>query len=174
MLSAHGSSRAELPRTVISTCIVSFGNTLKVQTICQQATAKGEFIDADHLPAFDMILAVANGSVQYPALPKSISQINIDLKVNNPGGSADATVVDLSKFHFELGGNPFDATFNMITPVSNATFKGAVNGTIDLGSLKDAIPLEDASMDGIIKANINLAADYNMIEKEEYEKIPYH
>ncbi len=140
-------------------------------TLALQATAKGEFIDADHLPAFDMILAVANGSVQYPALPKSISQINIDLKVNNPGGSADATVVDLSKFHFELGGNPFDATFNMITPVSNATFKGAVNGTIDLGSLKDAIPLEDASMDGIIKANINLAADYNMIEKEEYEKI---
>lgn len=135
------------------------------------ATAKGEFVDSDHLPAFDMILAVNKGKVQYPDLPKSIDNINIDLKVDNPGGSADATVVNLSKFHFELGGNPFDASLNVVTPVSNATFKGDMRGTIDLGSLKDAIPLEDASIDGIIKTDINLAANYNMIEKEEYEKI---
>ena len=140
-------------------------------TLALEATAKGEFIDGDHLPAFNLILAVNDGSVQYPNLPKSVDRIQIDLKVNNPGGSADATVVDLNKFHFELGGNPFDANFNVVTPVSNATFKGAINGTIDLGSLKDAIPLEDASMGGIIKANINMAADYNMVEKEEYEKI---
>lgn len=140
-------------------------------TLALEATAKGEFIDADHLPAFNLILAVNDGSVKYPDLPKSVDRIQIDLKVNNPGGSADATIVDLNKFHFELGGNPFDANFNVVTPVSNATFKGAINGTIDLGSLKDAIPLEDASMGGIIKANINMAADYNMIEKEEYEKI---
>ena len=140
-------------------------------TLALQATAKGEFTDADHLPAFDVILAVNNGSVQYPDLPKSINRINIDLKINNPGGSADATIVDLNKFHFELGSNPFNANFNMVTPVSNATFKAAVNGTIDLESLKDAIPLEETSMGGIIKANISVAADYNMIEKEEYEKM---
>ncbi len=140
-------------------------------TLALEATAKGEFIDGDHLPAFNLILAVNDGSVQYPDLPKSVDRIQIDLKVNNPGGSADATIVDLNKFHFELGGNPFDANFNVVTPVSNATFKGAINGTIDLGSLKDAIPMEDASLGGIIKANINMAADYNMVEKEEYEKI---
>ncbi|MBP8790174.1 MAG: AsmA family protein [Breznakibacter sp.] len=140
-------------------------------TLALEATAKGEFIDTDHLPAFNLILAVNDGSVKYPNLPKSVDRIQIDLKINNPGGSADATVVDLNKFHFELGGNPFDANFNVVTPVSNATFKGAINGTIDLGSLKDAIPLEDASMNGMVKANINMAADYNMIEKEEYENI---
>lgn len=146
--------------------------SLKTQgSLALEASAKGEFIDSDHLPAFDMILAVNNGKVQYPDLPKSIDNINIDLKVNNPGGSADATVTNLSKFHFELAGNPFDASLNVVTPVSNATFKGIMRGTIDLNSLKDAIPLEDASIGGVIKTDITVAADYNMIEKEDFEKI---
>lgn len=140
-------------------------------TLALEATAKGEFVDADHLPAFTMVLDVANGMVQYPDLPKSLRNINIDLKINNPGGSADATTVDLNKFHFELGSNPFDANLNVVTPVSNATFKGGLTGVIDLGSLKEAIPLDSINIDGIIKADIQLAANMQMIEKEEFEKI---
>jgi uncharacterized protein involved in outer membrane biogenesis len=135
------------------------------------AAAKGRYIDTDHLPAFNVVLNVNNGRIQYPDLPKSIENIQIDAKVENPGGSLDQTVTDISKFHFKLGENPFEATFWVGTPISNATYKGKVNGTIDLGSLSDAIPMDSMELKGIITADMSINGDYEMVEKEEYENI---
>lgn len=136
-----------------------------------EATVKGLYVDTDRLPAFDLLLSVEDASLKYPDLPESINDIQILTKVNNPGGSMDATVTDISKFHFVVAGNPFDASLNIVTPTSNATFKGAMKGVLDLTSLKKALPLEGMSMAGLINANLSVAADYNMIEKELYEQI---
>jgi uncharacterized protein involved in outer membrane biogenesis len=87
-------------------------------------TVKGDYIDSDHLPAFNVDLSVNNGKIKYPDLPESIDAINIHCVVDNPGGSADGTVTDIENFHFELAGNPFDASMNIISPVSNLTFEG--------------------------------------------------
>ncbi|TAJ07903.1 AsmA family protein [Marinilabiliaceae bacterium JC017] len=136
-----------------------------------ESTVKGDFTDSEHLPAFDLVLLVENASVQYPDLPKSIDQINVDLKVNNPGGSPDATVASIDKFHFELGGNPFDARMKVIRPVSNPAFSGKAKGKIDLGSLADALPLDSFELKGLVSADLVVDGDYEMIEKEAYEQI---
>ncbi|MFT3739038.1 MAG: AsmA family protein [Breznakibacter sp.] len=136
-----------------------------------EAKMKGLYVDTGHLPAFDLLLSVEDASVKYPDLPESVKDIQILTKINNPGGSLDATVTDISKFHFVVAGNPFDASLNIVTPISNATFKGAMKGVLDLTSLKKALPLDSMTMAGIINANLSVAADYNMIEKELYEQI---
>jgi len=136
-----------------------------------EATLKGRYVDTDHMPAFDFLLDVQDGSVKYPALPESVKDIQIRTKINNPGGSLDNTVTDVEKFHFNVAGNPFDASLNVVTPISNATFKGAMKGIIDLGSLKKAIPLDSMSISGLINADLVLAGDYNMVEKELYDQI---
>ncbi|MBN2743329.1 MAG: AsmA family protein [Marinilabiliaceae bacterium] len=139
--------------------------------IALEATAKGTYVDEEHLPAFNLLLSVQDASFQYPDLPESIQNIQIVTKVNNPGGSADNTVVDVEKFHFEMAGNPFDASLNLKTPISNATFVGQANGTINLTSLKNAIPLDSMTISGIVKANIQLGGDMKLIESENYEEI---
>jgi hypothetical protein len=136
-----------------------------------EATMKGKYIDTDHMPAFNFLLSVNDASIKYPDLPESIQDIQISMKVDNPGGSLDNTVTDIDKFHFKLGSNPFDANLNVIKPVSNATFNGGMHGTINLETLKKAIPLDSMTIKGIIAANIQVAGDYNMIEKEQYESI---
>jgi hypothetical protein len=136
-----------------------------------EATLKGRYIDTDHMPAFDFLLDVQDGGIKYPSLPESVKDIQIKTKINNPGGSLDNTVTDVEKFHFAVAGNPFDVSLNVVKPISNATFKGAMKGVIDLGSLKKAIPLDSMTIDGIINADLALAGDYNMIEKELYEQI---
>jgi len=136
-----------------------------------EATLKGRYVDTDHMPAFDFLLDVQDGSVKYPALPESVKDIQIRTKINNPGGSLDNTVTDVEKFHFNVAGNPFDASLNVVTPISNATFNGAMKGIIDLGSLKKAIPLDSMSISGLINADLVLAGDYNMVEKELYDQI---
>jgi len=140
-------------------------------TLKLEATAKGRYIDEDHLPEFDVVLNVNNGRIQYPDLPESIDDIQIDMQVNNPGGSMDQTLTNISEFHFELGGNPFDANLRVETPVSNATYKGAMKGTIDLASLSDAVPMDSMELRGVINSDLTINGDYEMVEKELYEDI---
>ncbi len=132
---------------------------------------KGDYIDSDHLPAFNVDLSVNNGRVKYPDLPESIENINIKCIVDNPGGSADNTVTNIENFHFELVNNPFDASMKITSPVSNLTFSGKAVGKIDLGSLEKAIPLDSFEIRGVIDADIVVKGDYEMVDKEQYEKI---
>lgn len=136
-----------------------------------EASAKGTYIDTENLPAFNLVLNVKDGLIQYPDLPKSIEDIQIDVKVNNPGGAMDLTVTDISKFHFELGDNPFDASLWIGTPVSNATYKGSMKGNIDLASLTEAVPMDSIELRGVISTDISINGDYEMVEKELYEEI---
>lgn len=135
------------------------------------AKVKGDYVDEDHLPAFNMVLEVLDAMIQYPDLPKSIDKVGVRLKVNNPGGLMDNTVANLEQFHFELGGNPFDASLLVTTPVSNLTFKGLVDGKIDLASLKDAMPLDSVELKGLIEANLSLDGNNELIEAGRYEDI---
>nr|WP_321410253.1 AsmA-like C-terminal region-containing protein [uncultured Carboxylicivirga sp.] len=132
---------------------------------------KGDYIDEDHLPAFNLKLAVRDGMIQYPDLPKSINDINIALKIDNQGGSADNTFSELEKFHFELGGNPFDASLLVTTPVSNLTFKGKVDGKIDLTSLEDVVPLDSVELKGLIEAHVSLDGNTALIDEDKYDEI---
>ncbi|MCU4157948.1 AsmA family protein [Carboxylicivirga sp. A043] len=136
-----------------------------------KASVKGDYIDEDHLPAFNLDLAVENGMIQYPDLPESINNINVSLLVENEGGSADNTITSLKQFHFEVADNPFDASFSVVKPVSNPTFKGNAVGSIDLQSLANAMPLDSFDIKGLIETDFSIDGDYAMIEKEEYEKI---
>ena len=105
------------------------------------ANIKGEYIDLSHIPALDVAFRINDGVIKYPDLPKSLNDINVDLTVKNPGGNADLTTVDLSKFHFELGNNPFDALLKVTTPISNATIDAMLKGTVNLNSLKEALDI---------------------------------
>ncbi|MDO4461854.1 MAG: AsmA-like C-terminal region-containing protein [Bacteroidia bacterium] len=135
------------------------------------AIAKGTYIDLENIPSLDVAFKINNASVKYPDLPKTLNNINVSVTANNPGGSADLTAVDINTFHFELGDNPFDATLNLVKPLSNPTFKAAVLGKIDLGSLQDALPLDSMSISGLIDANLNIATDMKAIETENYDKV---
>lgn len=131
--------------------------------------AKGIYNDKQ-LPAFGLKLLIQNAMFQYPALPKSATNIQVDLAVNNKTGVPDATIVDLNKFHVELGGNPVDAKLHLSTPVSDANINAEVIAKIDVGSLKDVIPLEKGDeLNGNVNANIKMKGRMSYIEKEQYE-----
>lgn len=133
------------------------------------AWAKGR-MQGDDIPAFEASLAVDNGSFQYPDLPKGISNINVAALAKNPGGSADLTVVDVSKFSMTMAGNPFAATLHLTTPISDPAFAVTANGVIDLGTIEQIYPLEDMSLNGVLNANLNLKGRLSYVEKELYDR----
>ena len=133
------------------------------------AWAKGKMTDTT-LPAFEASLNVTNGQFRYPALPKSVDNIQIAASAKNPGGSADATVVNVQPLQFSLAGNPFSATLNLTTPVSDPAFAVTAKGKIDLGMIQDVYPLEDMELNGIFTTDLDLKGRLSYIEKELYDQ----
>ena len=130
--------------------------------------AKGTYNDS-LMPGFGIKLLVENGSFKYPSLPASAQNINIDLAVDNKDGKPDNTIINLKKFHADLGGAPIDMRLFVTTPVSDANMEGMVKGVIDLAAMKSFIPVEDASLAGVIKADVDFAGRMSQIEQEKYE-----
>jgi len=132
--------------------------------------AKGTY-NASQLPAFAVNLVIGNAMFKYPSLPKSVNNINVDIKVLNPNGVLDATTIDVNKFHVEMAGNPIDMTAHVKTPISDPGIKAEIKGIINLASVKEFIPLEKGdNLSGIIKSDISISGNVSAIDKKEYEK----
>ena len=132
--------------------------------------ARGIYNDKN-MPAFGLKLTIKDAMFQYPSLPKAVTNIQVDLAVNNKTGSPDATVIDLNKFHIELAGNPVDATLHLSTPVSDANIKATVLAKLNLATVKDVMPLEKGDdLNGMINADVKMNGRMSAIEKEQYEK----
>ena len=133
--------------------------------------ARGEMRGAA-LPAFELRTEVRNGSFQYSSLPKAVDGINIDVRIANPGGVADKTELDLSKFTLRMAGNSLSASAYATNLVSDPTFRAAVDGRVDLGAVKEVYPLEKGmELSGLITADVKVSGRMSDIEKSRYEQI---
>jgi hypothetical protein len=123
------------------------------------------------MPAFNMDLKVNNARFNYPDLPKSAENINIDLLIDNKDGVDDNTVIDLRKFHVELGDNPIDFSMYLIKPVSDPDFKAKIQSQVNFESLAEVIPLDEGMrFSGTITADANFAGKMSALENEQYDQ----
>jgi hypothetical protein len=136
-----------------------------------KGSAKGIYSSADStMPDISLNLKVDNGLISYPALPEKISNIFINADVFTDGKIMDRSTVNLDRFHFELAGSPFDATFFLKTPVSDPDFNASLNGKIDLVALSKAIPMDSIQLSGVVEMAVSLAGRLSMIEKQQYDR----
>jgi hypothetical protein len=139
-------------------------------TLAMDGFAKGIY-NAKSMPAFGGKLIIKDAMFKYPSLPKSVTDIQVDLVVDNKTGKPDATIIDLNKFHVEMAGNPVNAVMHVSTPVSDANIVGEVMAKINLATMKDVIPMEKGDdLNGLIAADIHMKGRMSSIEKKQYEK----
>ncbi|HSH53350.1 MAG TPA: AsmA-like C-terminal region-containing protein, partial [Bacteroidales bacterium] len=129
---------------------------------------KGTYSEKE-MPLVNLKLLVEDALLQYPDLPKSVDNINIDLDVFYDGVNDDKTKVDLNRFHVEMADNPFDIGMHIRTPFSDPYIEGSIDGHVILNTLADALPLEDMKLSGEIIADVDIAGNLSTIEKEQYE-----
>lgn len=130
---------------------------------------KGIYNDNNY-PSFALNILVDNGQFKYPDLPQSVEDIDVNAKINFPGGSdLDRLVVEVSKFNFTMAGNPVSANLLVKTPMSDPDLKGEVNGKMDLNQVDEVYPLEEGDeLSGMITANVSFEGRMSMIENENY------
>ncbi len=131
---------------------------------------EGIYKDMNTLPAFALNFQVINGMFKYPSLPKEVNNVNIVCKIDNKGGSADNTTIDISNFHIELAGNPVDMRLFLSTPISDPAINMNIKGALDMASVKQVYPMEGQDITGSFKADVTMKGKMSAIKEEKYNE----
>ncbi len=123
--------------------------------------AKGIY-DSLSMPAFDLNMKVENAMFKYPDLPTAISNISMDLLIDNKDGVIDNTIIDLKQFHMDFGNNPIDARAR-IANLIDYNMDAKVNGKLNLAELNSMFPMEGISMKGQFSIDLEAAGVYDSI-----------
>ena len=107
---------------------------------------KGKY-EGEQLPAFGVNLVVSDAMFQYPDLPTAVSNIQMDMHVNNEDGIIDHTVIDLKKFHMDLGKNPVDARA-LVKNLSNSQIDAEAKAKLNLHDLIQMFPMPGLELKG--------------------------
>ncbi|WP_418990692.1 AsmA-like C-terminal region-containing protein [Alistipes sp.] len=133
--------------------------------------ARGELRGAV-LPAFELKTSVKDGGFRYSSLPGAVTDIDLALRVANPGGTMDRTEIDLSRFGLRMAGNSLAATFYATDLGSDPAFRMTADGRVDLGAVKTVYPLEKGvELGGQIAADLRVSGRLSDIEKNRCERI---
>ena len=130
--------------------------------------AKGNF-NAVAFPEFWVDFNVDNARFQYPDLPKSAENINVNAFVKCPG-NLDSINVNVEKFHVELGNNPVDASVQVQTSKDDISLAGNVNVNLDLDIVNQVVPLDDMTIKGLVKAILDFKGNLSDINNEQYDR----
>ncbi len=126
---------------------------------------------AAQIPAYNLNLEVKDGFFQYPDLPKPVKNINFSVKVDNPDGVTDHTVVNIPQGHIEMDNDPFDFRLLVKTPVSDMFVDAAAKGRLDLSKIAQLVKLEAGTkLAGLLNADVTVNGSMSAVEKKQYEK----
>lgn len=123
------------------------------------------------LPAYNINLDIADGFFQYPDLPSPVKNINVSLKIDNPDGVTDHTVVDIPKGHIEMENEPFDFRLLMKNPVSDMWVDAAAKGKLDLSKISRMVKLDQGTnIKGLLNADVNVKGFVDAVQKQQFDK----
>ena len=128
---------------------------------------KGEYNHVK-IPAYQVNLKVDNGFFQYPDLPQPVKNIGILMKIDNPDGITDHTVVDISKGHIEFGNDPFDFRILFKNPLTVQYIDATLKGKLNLADITRFVKLKaGTSLAGLLDANATAKGNLSTITKQQ-------
>ena len=123
-------------------------------------------------PALAIRTRVDNGSFRYPDLPLGAKDVAFELAVDNPGGHADNTVIDLKRFHAVLGNRPIDARALVKKPVSDPDADLRIVGSIDLADVARTVKLQGVNeLSGVVAADVSTHARVSDVDARRYDRV---
>ncbi len=145
----------------------------------EEVTTTGNFVvagkingivDETHIPKFNIRINSDNASFQYPDLPKSVSNIHIDTKINNTTGITEDTYVDIDQLSFMIDQDKFNMTAHIKELLGNTKVQAHIDGKMNLANVSKAYPVpDDLNLMGLLTVDITTAFDMASIEKKQYE-----
>src|SRR6187399_1238312 len=106
------------------------------------------------------------------AFPQPIQNGNMKVNIENSGGIADNTSINISSAHIEVGKDPVDFSLQLKHPMTSADFSGTAKGRFTLDNIKQFTKLEAGTIiSGILNGDLSFSGNKTAIDKKEYDKI---
>jgi hypothetical protein len=112
------------------------------------------------MPGFGLNTKVTDGSMKYASLPTSVNNINVDMKVDDPDGVLENILVDIRKFHMDLGKNPVDGRVRL-KGLSKYDIDADVKAKLNLAELIQIFPIEGTTLKGLYSINVKAKGIYD-------------
>ena len=147
----------------------------------ENVETKGDFVvdgmikgtaNDKYIPKLDIKVTSNNASFKYPDLPKSVQDINLDLRVLNETGIVEDTYLTFENVKFRIDQDRFAANGSVKNLMGNMLVALNLDGTLNLANLDKAYPLDmDLDLNGILTVDASTSFDMNSIEKEQYQNV---
>jgi hypothetical protein len=135
------------------------GNMGNLQQIDKSFSAGG-FITISNLyyASHDFVHPIQNG--------------NFKIELENKGGIADATSINISSGHLEVANDPVDFSLKINRPVSAVDFSGTAKGHLTLDHINQFVTLEPGiAIKGLMEMDLSFSGSKAAIDKKNYEQI---
>jgi len=136
-------------------------------TFALSAAVKGQLgPDDDDIPSFAATAHVRQGKLKYPDLPIGITDLDLDAKVNHPGGNLDKLEISVPRYGIAAGKSHAEGSFSVTHPLSQPNVDLVLDGRFDLAEIAKAYPVPDVeALGGLIETHIELSAKGERIAK---------
>jgi hypothetical protein len=101
---------------------------------------------------------------KYPDLPSAVTNINMDLLVDNKMGVVENTMIDLKKLHLDFGSNPVDARL-LVENLKDFRMDANVKAKLNLAELTKMVPTQGMELKGIFAVDANAKGVYDSVRK---------
>ena len=118
------------------------------------------------MPGYELNLEVKDGMFRYPDLPEPVKDINLVMKLDNPDGISDHTIIDISRAHISFGKESFDFRLLLKNPETVRYLDAAAKGKLDLSQVSHFVKLDPGTkLAGMIDADIFAKGNFSAIEQ---------
>jgi hypothetical protein len=135
------------------------GNVANLQQGDQSFSAGG-FVNISNLyyASHDFVHPIQNG--------------NFTIELENKGGVADATTINITSGHLEVANDPLDFSLKISRPVTAIDFTGTAKGHITLEHVNQFMTLEPGTdIKGLMDMDLKFSGSKDAIDKKNYEQI---
>jgi uncharacterized protein involved in outer membrane biogenesis len=136
------------------------------------AHAKGVYDSIKNLiPAVDVAMGLNSGYVKSSEFPIPLENLEMNATVRNASGKMEETVIHVDKFAMMMDGEQFNATL-LLKNLNDYTWDVTAKGGIDLEKITKIFPLEDMTVAGKVKADLETKGKMSDLDAQRYDKLP--
>ncbi len=97
---------------------------------------------------------------------------NFNIVLENKGGLADATTINVTSGHLSIANDPIDFSLKISKPVSAVDFEGAAKGRLTLDHIDQFMTLEPGtSIKGLLDLDVNFSGSKADMDNKNYDRI---
>lgn len=142
-------------------------------TFTLEAWMKGIYNETS-FPSFAFHTLLQKGLVKYPSLSFPIQDIDAEIHLEQPGSSLDAVSINIPNFQLSIKDQGIKGRFAATEIMTDPKVDAAVKGKIDLGLLKQAFPLEAATLSGQIAMDVGIKAQMSDLDAGRVDQVDLH